>query len=236
MKIFKRRLFAAAVLLLWSGVVGWHIKREYFKPAAQRLAEGARGLAPGSYYYVVRMNNAAIGFARSRFDTLSTGYVFEDNIIIDVPALDTVHRAIAVTRLELGTALQMQRFTFELTSEIGRFHVTGSMNEDSTLDLELRAGGRTQKTSMRADRLLMLDAAVPLRLAAGNQLEVGKTYSARVFDPSTMSDRETQLTITARDTMIVPDSAKWDDTRKLLVASRYDTIPVWRVEQSLGTI
>jgi transglutaminase-like putative cysteine protease len=236
MTISKRRAASVAILILWAAVVGWHIKREYFKPAAQRLAEGARGLAPGSYYYVVRMNNTAIGFARSRFDTLATGYLFEDNIILDVPALDTVHRAIAATHLELGTSLQMQRFTFELTSEIGSFHVTGALKEDSTLDLELRAGGRTQKTSMRADRLLLLDAAVPLRLAAGNQLEVGRTYSARVFDPSTMADRETQLTITARDTMIVPDSAKWDDTRKRFVATRYDTIPVWRVEQALGTI
>ena len=57
--------------------------------------------------------------------------------------------------------------------------------------------------AVRADR--------SLRLAAGNQLQVGKTYSARVFDPSTMSDRETTLSITARDTMIVPDSARWDD-------------------------
>jgi transglutaminase-like putative cysteine protease len=236
MKISKRRSAGVAILVLWAAVVGWHIKREYFKPTAVRLAEGARGLAPGSYYYVVRMNDAAIGFARSRFDTLSTGYLFEDHIILDVPAMDTVHRAIAVTRLELGTSLQMQRFTFELTSEIGRFHVTGQLNEDSTLDLELRAGGRTQKTSLRADRMLMLDAALPLRLAAGNQLQVGRTYSARVFDPSTLSDRETELTITARDTLIVPDSAKWDDTRKLFVASRLDSIQVWRVEQSLGTI
>ena len=236
MKISNRRIFAAAILLLWSGVVGWHIKREYFKPTAMRLAEGARGLAPGSYYYVVRMNGSAIGFARSRFDTLATGFVFEDNIILDVPALDTVHRAIAATRIELGPSLQLKEFTFDLTSEIGRFNVVGAMREDSTLELELKAGGRAQKSRVRADRMLMLDAAVPLRLAAGNQLQVGKTYSARVFDPSTMSDRETTLSITARDTMIVPDSARWDDGKQQFVVTRYDTIPVWRIEQSIGTI
>src|SRR5687768_4710205 len=197
MKISKRRPFAAAALLLWSGVVGWHVKREYFKPAAMRLAEGARSLAPGSYYYLVRMNGAAIGFARSRFDTLSTGFVFEDNIILDVPALDTVHRAIAATRIELGPSLQLRKFSFDLTSEIGRFNVVGVMRADTMLDLELRAGGRAEKSTMRADRLLMLDAAVPLRLAAGNLLQVWKTISTRVFDPSTMSDRESILTITA---------------------------------------
>ena len=236
MKVSSRSLIGVSILLVWAGVLGWHIKREYFKPEAMLLAEGARGLAPGSYYYVVRMNGAAIGFARSRFDTLSTGFVFEDNIILDVPALDTVHRAIAATRIELGPSLQLKEFTFDLTSEIGRFSVAGAMQADSTLELELKAGGKAQKSRVRADRMLMLDAAVPLRLAAGNQLEVGKTFSVRVFDPSTMSDRESQLSITARDTMIVPDSARWDNGKQHFVVTRYDTIPVWRIEQSFGSI
>ena len=236
MNISKRRLAAVAILVLWAGVVGWHIKREYFKPESVILAEGARALAPGSFYYVVRMNDAAIGFASSRFDTVSTGFVFEDNIILDVPAMDTVHRAIAVTRLDLGPALEMQHFTFQLNSEIGRFHVVGTMQPDSTLQLDMRAGGRTQRSSVRANRSLLLDAAVPLRLAAAGQLEVGRTVTARVFDPSTLSDRESVLVITARDTMIVPDSARWDAERNEYVASRYDTIPVWRVEQSFGTL
>src|SRR5688500_15441786 len=140
MIISRRRAISVAVLLVWAAAIGWHIKREYFKPAAVRLAEGARSLAPGSYYYVVKMNDAAIGFARSRFDTLAAGFVFEDNIILDVPALDTTHRAIAVTRIDLGPALQLKSFTFELTSAIGRFNVTGAVRADSLLDLELRAG------------------------------------------------------------------------------------------------
>lgn len=236
MTVSRRRAAGVAILLLWSGIVGWHVRREYFKPTALILAEGARGLAPGSYFYVVRMKDAAIGFARSRFDTLATGYVFEDNIILDVPALDTVHRAMATTRIDLGLSLELAHFTFELTSEIGRFHVEGNVQADSTLDLQLNAGGQLQKTNMRGDGLPMLDAAVPLRLAAANQLQVGRSFSVRVFDPSTLSDRESQLSITARDTLIVPDSARWDAARKQFVASAYDTIPVWRIEQSFGSI
>lgn len=236
MKVSRRRALSVAILVLWAGIVGWHVKREYFKPQALLLAEGARTLAPGAYFYVVKMNGAAIGLARSSFDTLATGFVFEDNIILDVPALDTVHRALAATRIELGPSLQLKGFTFDLTSEIGRFNVVGQMLADSTLELKLNAGGRAQTSRVPADDWLMLDAAVPLRLAAGNQLEVGKSYTVRVFDPSTMSDRESVLSITARDTLVVPDSARWDDARKVFVMSRLDTIPVWRIEQSFGSI
>jgi transglutaminase-like putative cysteine protease len=236
MKFSRRRALGAAILVFWAAIVGWHVKREYFKPASLILAEGARSLAPGSHFYVVKMNGAAIGMARSRFDTLSTGFDFEDNIILDVPALDTVHRALAATRIELGQSLQLRAFTFDLTSEIGRFNVVGKMQSDSTLELKLNAGGRTQTSRVRADDLLMLDAAVPLRLAAAGQLEVGKSYTVRVFDPSTMSDRESVLSITTRDTMIVPDSAQWDEAKKLFVMTSTDTIPVWRIEQSFGSI
>src|SRR5687767_3808863 len=141
-KIISRRALGVAILLLWAGVVGVHIKREYFKPIAMQIEEGARSLAPGSYFYVVRMQGHAIGFARSRLDTLPTGFLFEDNMMLDVPALDTVHRAIAHTRIEFGKGLNLQKFTFELTSEIGRFHVRGTMRPDSQLDLELTAGGK----------------------------------------------------------------------------------------------
>lgn len=233
-KISGRRIAGILILLVWAGVVGIHIKREYFKPVAMRLEEGARSLAPGSYYYVVRMQGTAIGFARSHFDTLATGFVFEDNMILDVPAMDTIHRAIAQTRIEFGKALELRKFTFNLESEIGKFDVRGVMRPDSQLDLELRTGGKVQKTTYPATNLLMLDAAVPMRVAASGALEVGNVYSARVFDPSTLSDRESILRITARDTIIVPDSARWTGTEFEVVV--YDTIPVWRIEQEFGTI
>lgn len=223
-----------AILVIWAAVVGFHIKREYFKPVAMRLEEGARSLAPGTNFYVVRMQGHAIGFARSRLDTLANGFVFDDDMIIDVPALDTVHRAVAQTRIEFGRALDLKRFTFNLTSEIGTFNVKGTMRPDSQLDLELKAGGKVQKTTYPASKMLMLDVAVPMRVAAAGEMQVGRSYSARVFDPSTMADRETTLRITARDTLVVPDSARWDGAK--WVASAFDTVPVWRIEQDAGTI
>jgi hypothetical protein len=235
-RIFSRRVIGVAIIIFWAGVVGWHIRREYFKPMAMRLEAGARTLAPGSYFFVVRMQDRAIGFARTHFDTLATGFVFEDNIVLDVPALDTVHRAMAQTRIELGKALQLENFTFSLTSEIGRFLVKGVMRPDSQLDLELSAGGKMQRSTYPASKALLLDAAVPLRLAASSELAVGRTYSSRVFDPSTMSDREVQLRVSARETLIVPDSAGWDTSRRRFVATSYDTIPVWRIEQQFGSI
>ncbi len=232
--LIQRRTFAIAVLGLWIAVVGWHIRREYFKPIAARLAEGARSLAPGTFFYTVRMNDQAIGYAQTRLDTVPQGFVFNDRVVLDVPALNELHRAITQTRVELGPSLQLRQFSFQLGSEIGEFAVRGTVRADSLLDLELNAGGKVQKSTMRMDPRLLLDAAVPIRLAAGGQLQVGQTIRTLVFDPSVMAERDVDLRVTARDTLIVPDSSRWDGSK--WVVQVYDTIPVWRIEQTFAGI
>src|SRR5687768_4179860 len=171
----NRRLIAFAVLGVWIGTIGWHIKREYFKPMAARLAEGARSLNPGTFFYTVRMNGQAIGYAQTRLDTVPGGFVFDDRVILDVPALNEFHRAVAQTRIEMTPSLELRNFTFQLGSEIGEFVVKGTVRPDSTLELELNTGGKVQKSTMRMQPGLLLDAAIPIRLAAGGELEVGKS-------------------------------------------------------------
>lgn len=217
-------------------MVGWHVRREYFKPEATRLAEGARSLAPGTYFYTVRMGGHAIGHAQTRLDTIPTGFVFSDLVVLDVPALDTLHRAVAQTRIELSPSLQLQNFDFALDSEIGKFIVRGLVHADSTLELNVNSGGEVQRISIDVDPGVLLDAAVPIRLAAGNNLQVGRSFRTRIFNPSAMSEQDVELRIAAHDTLIVPDSAFWSATDSIWRISRYDTIPVWQVEQTMGGI
>jgi hypothetical protein len=235
-RLLNRRTAAFAILALWIGVVGWHVRREYFKPVAVRLAEGARSLAPGVNFYAVRMNGQSIGYAQTRLDTVPAGFVFSDFVLLDVPALNQFHRAIAQTRIELGPSLQLSKFDFQLESEIGRFKAKGEVDADSMLQLEVNAGGKEQRTRMKMHPDLLLDAAVPIRLAAGGNLQVGKTFRTLVFNPSAMSEQEVEMKVTARDTLIVPDSARWNGADRKWEISSYDTIPVWRVEQTFGGI
>ena len=231
-----RRIIAYSILALWITTLGWHIKREYFKPIAARLAERARSLNPGTFFYTVKMNGQAIGYAQTRLDTVAGGFVFNDRVILDVPALGETHRASAQTRIDLSPTLDLQSFTFQLASEIGAFALRGRVRPDSMLELELNAGGKLQKSTMRMQPGLLLDAAIPIRLAAGGQLEVGQTMRTVVFNPSVMSEQEVEMSVTARDTLIVPDSARFDERTKSWSISSYDTIPVWRVEQTFGGI
>ena len=229
-----RRLVGGAILALWVVVVGWHVRREYFRPQAELLAAGARGLGPGSYFYTIKMNGSAIGLASSRLDTLPDGFLFEDLMTLDVPAMDTLHRATVRTRMELGRSLATRAIQFELRSEVGSFEVTGRGRGDS-LALEVRAGDAPPTTiSVGADAVM--GSALPLRLAASGRLRVGEELEARIFDPSVLEHRSVRLRVLEHDTILVPDSAAYSFARRRWEAITYDTVPAWRVEEAFGGV
>jgi Transglutaminase-like superfamily len=223
-----------SILALWVAVLGLHVKREYFRPEGERLAAGAKTLAPGAHFFVVRMNGRAIGTATTRLDTLPDGFFFQDDLLLDVPAMDTVHRAATMSRLRLDPSLGMRSFVFRLESGIGTFAVDGTAMPDSTLDISVEAGGSKQHSRIPMEGGVILDGAVAMRLAAAGRLVPGTEVTVRTFDPSALSARDVTVRVTATDTLILPDSAAVHDGR--WKATVWDTIPVWRVEQKFGGI
>jgi transglutaminase-like putative cysteine protease len=229
----RRSLIAYSILAVWVIVAGVHARREYFKPLAVQLAEGARLLGAGSHFYVVRMNDAAIGIASTRFDTIAGGYVLEDMTTLDVPALDASQRAVTRTSIDLGPALDVRGFRYTLDSSVGRFAVQGSVRDDE-LDITLDAGGGAQRNSVRVGEGVLLEAVVPLRLAAAGLLEAGREVNVRVFDPSTLEPRTATVRVVRRASVAVSDSVIWtgDEWR----AGAVDTIPGWLLEQQFAGV
>ena len=232
--MISRRIIGVSVLAIWVVMVGWHVRREYFVPEAARLAAGARMLAPGTHWFVIRMGDVPIGIAQSRLDTLPDGYVFRDEMTMDVPALGQVHRAMARTQINLGQSLELESFDFALESRIGEFQVSGSVQPDSTLAVTMDAGSGPQQSSMKIGDGLLLDAALSLRMAASGALREGNEFTARIFDPSSMSERDVVITVGPRETMVVTDSARLENGR--WVANLLDTVPVYRVDQQFGGV
>src|SRR5690606_16546595 len=131
---------------------------------------------------------------------------FEDNTLLEIPALGEVQRAITRSRVDLDQALTLRSFEFALSSGIGAFRAEGTLDADSSLDVRIDAGGDQQRSRLQVTRDVLLDAAVPLRLAAAGALEVGREFTVSVFDPSAMDQRRVSMRVAAVDTFIVVDS------------------------------
>lgn len=235
MSISRRRVLAFGILGVWITVVGIHVRREYFRPLSLVLEEGAAALGPGSLFYLARMGDQPIGVATARLDTLPDGFVVEDFLTLDVPALGSVHRAVSRSRVQLSRSLGLVDFDFTLDSEVGRFAVRGEAHGDTLLELEIGAGGDRQRTTLPMNEGMVLPAALPLRLAAAGRLRVGERMQVRLFDPTTLAPRDVELRITAHDTLMVADTAFWDPGQGKWVGVP-DPLPAWQIEETFGGV
>lgn len=233
----SRRLLAGAVLLFWLGTVGWQARREYFRPDLVRLAEAAAlSLAPEVDFYSLTMGDRAVGVATSRLDTLPDGYVLEDQLSLELPALGQTGGAVALTRVELDRSLVLRDFSFALDSEVGRFGATGRVVGDSLLELSIQAGGDPQQVSYRLAEAPVIAAVLPIRLAMSGSLEVGGRMRLPVFDPSTLSTRTVDVRVTDHDSIAVPDSVWLNPETERWEPATWDTVPAWKVVETYGGV
>ncbi len=232
----KRRTVGGAILLVWLGMVGWQIRDEYFQPELTRLAEAALSLAPGVNFYTLTMGGRSVGQATSRLDTLPDGFVLEDFMNLQLPALGQTGVAVARTSVKLSSALEMQSFSFSLDSDVGRFEAAGAVGADTTLSVTIKSAGSEQHLNFRLDRPPVFSSVVPIRLAVGEGLKAGETVRYPVFDPTTLSTRTVEVHVLNSDTFVVPDSAALDPATGRWAPAHYDSIPAWRVTESFGGV
>jgi hypothetical protein len=231
-----RKLVGVLIVAAWLGMVGWQVRREYFAPELTRLAEASLSLAPGVSFYTLRMGERAVGQATSRLDTLPDGFVVEDVMSLELPALGQTGTAVARTSVRLSPALVMQSFDFSLNSEIGRFSATGVVRADSTLVVTIDSGSGPQTSEYRLSTPPVFSSVLPIRVAMGGDLVIGRTVRYPVFDPSTLGTRVVEMRVLEADTLIVPDSASLDPATSRWSPAHYDTIPVWKVAEVYGGV
>jgi transglutaminase-like putative cysteine protease len=78
-------------------------------------------------------------------------------------------------------------------------------------------------------------AVLPIRVALGEGLEVGRRVRLPVFDPSTLSTRTVEVRVLEHDTLVVPDSVAQEPSGRWRVAGE-DTVPAWRVAEVFGGV
>ena len=103
-----RALTAVAILIAWVGGLGLLVRREYFRPHLERLAEAALRVTPGAVFFAVMQGDKQVGFASSTIDTSTAIIEQRDYLVADIPIGGKVHRATARTN-EIGRASCRER-------------------------------------------------------------------------------------------------------------------------------
>lgn len=217
-------------------MLGWQVRREYFQPELAQIAEAALSLAPGVNFYTLRMGDRAVGLATSRLDTVPDGFVLEDILSLELPALGETGTAVVRTQVSLSPSLVMTAFSFALDSEVGRYEAIGSVEGDTLLHVELVTGGSRQSITHRLSQPPIFAAVLPIRVAIGEGLKVGDRFRFPVFDPSSLSTRTVEVRVVEHDTLLVPDSAALDPETGRWAPAHYDSVPSWRMVEYYGGV
>lgn len=231
-----RKLLGVLIVAAWLAMIGWQVRREYFEPELTRLAQAALALAPGVSFYTLRMGERSVGQATSRLDTVPDGFVLEDVMALELPALGQTGTAVARTSVRLSPALTMRSFDFSLDSDVGRFSATGVVRPDSTLEVTIDGGAGPETSEYRLSTIPVFSSVLPIRVAMAGELEVGATVRLPVFDPSTLGTRVVELRVLEHDTLVVPDSAALDPATKRWQPAGYDSVPAWKVAELYGGV
>jgi hypothetical protein len=231
-----RRRWAIAIVVAWGASLGWLVKREFFRTTGERLTEAALSVPPSAVYYRLDLGGQQVGFASSTVDTFTSTIRVQDVLLLDVPALGTLHRTAAKSDATLSRALRLQSVTADFNGDIGRFTAHGDVVGDSVLVIALVSAGDTQTTRVRLTRPIVLPTVLPLRLAFGGDLKPGSRYTIRTFDPLLLAERDVAVTIAAESTLVVADSADYDSTAMAWIPARFDTVRAFRIDQETNGI
>lgn len=233
----RRVIAAIAIVALWLGGLGMLVRREYFRPHIERLAEAALRITPGAVFYAVMQGDTQVGFASSTLDTSTAQIEQRDYLVADIPAGGKLHRATARTNVILSRTLRLKSFDVAVEADESPMHITGVVIGDTLLRFTVSSGsGAPADTQeMKLAGPILLPTLVPLAVALEDKPRVGKSYVLPLFDAASMAPKDVRLDIRAESLFVVNDSSVYDSTAGIWKGVLPDTIRAWEIVPEGGS-
>jgi len=231
-----RRHWAIAILAVWGVTLGWLVKREVFRSTGARLADAALSVPPGAMFYRLDLGSQQVGFVSSTLDTLTDSIRVEDDFVLDVAAVGKLRRTTARSVALLSRTLRLEKVDVTFDGDLGQYVAHGRVMGDSLLRVSIVSDGDSQVTRIPLTGPITLPSLLPLRLAFGGELQRGRTYTARLFDPLLLATRDVTVRVIAESTLVVADSADLDSTTMVWAPEHFDTVRAFRIDHEANGV
>jgi len=228
-----RALAAIAIVAVWVAGLGMLVRREYFRPHIDRLAEAALRVTPGAVFFAVMQGDKQVGFASSTLDTTTAGIEQKDYLVADIPLGGKVHRAEARTNVVLSRTLRVKTFEVEIEADQAPVRIKGEIVGDTVLRYAVAPDTNTMQDVPLGGPVL-LPTLVPLAVALEDKPKVGKSYVLPLFDAASLAPKDVRLHIQAESLFVVNDSSVFDSTTGLWKGVLPDTVRAWQIVSENG--
>lgn len=205
-----RTIVAIGIIVLWLGGLGWLGLREHNKSFATKLAEGARLLAPVTYYYIADVDGTQIGSALSAVDTVGPRITKTDFIKTTNPA-GSLRTTASLTRAFVLRSFRVQT---------------------DTTDKNIKVEEQQAAAAVPA----LLPGLAPIALMLTGEREVGRSQPFQLLEIFSGQKRDATLNIRAESLFTVVDSAMYDSVATKWIPAHSDTVRAWKVETTNGDI
>lgn len=231
----RRAVTALAIVVAWISGIGMLVRREYFRPHIERLAEAALRVQPAAVFYAVLQGDRQVGFASSTIDTSTAMIEQRDYLVADIPIGGSVHRTEARTHVTLTRTLRVRTFDVDLSSEASPLKVRGEVSGDSVMTLVIGTGSSvdTQRISLAGP--ILLPNLAPLAVALEDRPDVGNSYVLPLFDPAALRPRDVRIDVRAESLFVVNDSSVFDTATSRWRGVLPDTVRAWQLASPSGS-
>jgi transglutaminase-like putative cysteine protease len=224
----RRAMLGGTIVAAWIAGLAVLVRREYFRPQVERLAEAALRVSPGAVFFGVMQNGQQVGFASSTIDTTDGAISVVDYLVARTSAGGQTRRVSERTSITLSRALRIRKFELARNADGRPTRRGGRVEGDSVLIFGSEVG--TEKVDSQHVALsgpILLPTLVPLAVALGERPKVGKRYILPVLDPSSMSPKNVTLRIRAESLFVLNDSSVYDSATTRWHGVKPDTVRAW---------
>jgi transglutaminase-like putative cysteine protease len=230
----RRLVSAVAIVVAWVAGIGMLVRREYFRPHIERLAEAALRVQPAAVFYAVLQGNRQVGFASSTIDTSSAMIEQRDYLVADIPIGGSVRRTEARTNVTLTRTLRVRTFDVELSADRAPLKVRGEVSGDTVLMVMIGSGSSVDTQRVALLGPILLPTLAPLAVALDERPTIGKSYVLPLFDPAALAPRDVRIDVRAESLFVVNDSSVFDSTTSRWRGVLPDTVRGWQIASQSG--
>ncbi len=192
------RSIGVGIVLFWVFMNGWLLTRHLEAPPASITLHSAEKITETiEEWWGVFYQREKIGHARQIIKPTPQGYHIYDESNLRLQLLGTMQPVSTRLEMDVDEEWLLRRFEYELRSNEIRFRSRG-VATPGKLVLEIESAGSTTKKQIPLSSPPYLMAALKPYIAT-QQLEPGKKHFFSVFDPATLSQQTTSVTIESRE-------------------------------------
>ncbi len=193
-----KRPLIIAIVLFWCLMNILLIRRQLWAPPPPVPLHTVAAInEPMEEWWGIYYRGEKIGYAAQKINPEPDGYSLQSSSTLRLNLLGTTQTV--KTRLEMAAASNwaLRQFDFELHSNDIRFLARGKFTV-GRLQLEVESGGHRTEKELSVSQPPYLHAALKPYIVTQN-LEPGKEQLFPVFDPSTLSQQITTVTVEGRE-------------------------------------